>query len=477
MKNRAGNLKLFQTLKDEIDHRKESPSSKREDKAISVSELTDSIKYNLERSFKSVWVEGEVSNVSKPFSGHIYATLKDKGAQISIVIFKSNASRIKFDFKDGLELVVRGHVTVYNQRGNYQIICQSVEPKGIGSLKLAFDQLKIKLKDEGLFDEGLKKELPFLPTTIGLVTSLTGAAVKDFITAIKDRCPIVNVKLIPVKVQGEGSAIGIASAIGKLNHLNDVDVIVIGRGGGSMEDLWAFNEEIVARAIHHSDIPIVSAVGHEIDVSISDYVADEKAMTPTHAATLCVPDLSELKSNLSSLQNHLHQMVEAEIESVQSAIKGYKRFFSHENIIRRFEKYIIHVDHLGSRLKKASFDNFNKADQEVSRLKVKLKLASTELQFHLKHSDTELRNNMQKLKKIVETSISDNRKQLGLFGKELELLSPLKTIDRGYSITKNPEGNLISSINNIEEGQQVETILKDGSIISKVSSVRSKDEN
>lgn len=270
-----------------------------------VSELTSSIKLILEDSFPNIWVEGEISNLRCPSSGHIYFTLKDDRSELKSVFFKSDNEKIKFDIKDGMHVICSGRISVYEKQGVYQLYITSLEPKGIGALQLAFEQLKEKLFKEGLFDESRKKPLPMLPDRIGIVTSSTGAAIMDILKVLKRRFSNVEVVINPVKVQGEGAKEEIANAITEFNNMDNVDVIIVGRGGGSLEDLWAFNEEIVARAIYGSKIPIISAVGHETDWTISDFVADLRAPTPSVAAELVIAKKSELIDALDNIEKKL----------------------------------------------------------------------------------------------------------------------------------------------------------------------------
>ena len=271
-----------------------------------VSELTSSIKIIMEDSFPNIWVEGEVSNFKNPSTaGHFYFTLKDEKSEIKCVFFKSHNEKIKFDIKDGMHVVICGRVSIYEKRGEYQLYVTKMEPKGIGALQLAFEQLKERLFKEGLFDEARKRPIPVLPDRIGIVTSSTGAAIRDILHVLERRFSNVGIIINPVKVQGEGAGEEIARAIEELNRIGNVDVVIVGRGGGSLEDLWAFNEEVVARAIYASKVPIISAVGHEIDWTISDFVADLRAPTPSVAAEIVVPRKAKLTETLDSIEKQL----------------------------------------------------------------------------------------------------------------------------------------------------------------------------
>jgi len=270
-----------------------------------VSELTSHIKIILEGSFPHIWVEGEISNFKSPLSGHFYFTLKDNRSELRCVFFKGNNEKIRFDIKDGIQVISYGRISVYEKQGLYQLYVSRVEPKGIGALQLAFEQLKERLFKEGLFDESRKKPIPVVPDRIGIVTSPTGAAIRDMLHVLKKRFTNVKILISPVKVQGDSAREEIAIAISDFNKLGNVDVIIVGRGGGSLEDLWPFNEEIVARAIYDSKIPVISAVGHEIDWTISDFVADLRAPTPSVAAECVIAKKGQLTERLESLEKRL----------------------------------------------------------------------------------------------------------------------------------------------------------------------------
>ena len=268
---------------------------------LTVSQLTGLLRTSIESQFADLWLEGEVSNLRMPGSGHVYCTLKDEFSQIRAVLFRSSAARLKFTLQEGMCIIVRGRLTVYEPRGEYQIVLDSVEPKGIGALQLAFEQLKARLAGEGLFDEAKKTPLPPFPSRVGVVTSPTGAAIRDMLSVLHRRWPTLHIILAPVPVQGEGAAQHIANAVALLNEEDLVDVIIVGRGGGSLEDLWSFNEEVLVRAIAASRVPVVSAVGHETDVTLADFAADRRAATPSAAAETVVPVLAEVVERLRVL--------------------------------------------------------------------------------------------------------------------------------------------------------------------------------
>ena len=394
------------------------------DKFFTVSEITRGIRTSLEHKFSNIDVLGEISNVRKPSSGHIYLTLKDKNSQLQAVVFRNSASRIKFELKDGMEVVSFGSVTVYEPRGQYQLIINKIEPKGIGALQLAFQQLKEKLEKEGLFDHAHKKDIPFIPKKIGIVTSPTGAAIKDILNIIDRRFANVEILIYPVKVQGEGAAQEIAEAITELNNYSDIDVIISGRGGGSLEDLWAFNEEIVARSIYNSKIPVISAVGHEIDLTIADLVADKRALTPSEAGELVVPRKDLLIVKTEKFKTRLLQSLTGKLR------------LSKEKLDRIANSYAI----------RQPFDKFNRWQQKLDDLSQRLNL------------------------NITHALNSEREKLSGIAGK-LESLSPLNVLKRGYTITTKQEDNKsLRYITDLSKGDKIKTNLSRGSIISEILS-------
>ncbi len=319
-----------------------------EKSVITISELTRQIKVSLETNFPRVWVEGEISNFKQHTSGHLYFTLKDEGAQLSAVMWRSRVPYLTFSPKDGMKVIARGSITVYPPRGNYQIDVEQIQSVGIGELQIAFEHLKQKLAAEGLFESTHKKPIPEFPECIGLITSETGAALQDIRSVLSRRHPSVEVLLAPVRVQGAGAAVEIAEAIKEMNRFGNVDVLIVGRGGGSMEDLWAFNEEVVARAIYASKIPIISAVGHEIDFSIADFVADLRAPTPSAAAELVVRDRAELLEEISNMCYTMRGALDSRLsgfrEQVGSLVTSYS-FNRPRDMVREYSQSVDELDH------------------------------------------------------------------------------------------------------------------------------------
>jgi exodeoxyribonuclease VII large subunit len=392
---------------------------------FTVSEITRQIRTSLEYNFSNISILGEISNVRRPSSGHIYLTLKDKNSQLQAVVFRNVANKIKFELKDGMEVITFGSVTVYEPRGQYQLIINKVEPKGVGALQLAFQQLKEKLEKEGLFDQTHKKPIPFIPQKIGIVTSPTGAAIKDILNIIDRRFANVEILIYPVKVQGEGAAQEIAEAITELNTLTDIDVIIAGRGGGSLEDLWAFHEEIVARSIYNSRIPIISAVGHEIDITIADLVADKRALTPSEAGELVVPRKDLLLDMLEKLETRLLQSLTGKLR------------LSKDKLVRIANSYAM----------RQPFDRLRRWQQRLDEFAQRLKL------------------------NITHALNTEREKLSGIAGK-LESLSPLNVLKRGYTITTRLENNKsLREVKGLNIEDKIKTSFSKGSVISTILSI------
>ncbi|MCX5692384.1 MAG: exodeoxyribonuclease VII large subunit [Candidatus Omnitrophica bacterium] len=355
-----------------------------------VSQLTSSIKIVLEDSFQNIWIDGEISNF-KAVAGHFYFTLKDDKSELKCVFFKSSNEKIKFEIKDGMQVLCCGKISIYEQRGVYQLYVARMEPKGIGELQLAFEQLKEKLFKEGLFDEAHKKPIPLLPERIGIVTSITGAAIRDILHVLNKRFSNVEVIINPVKVQGDEAKEEISSAIEEFNRLGNVDVMIVGRGGGSLEDLWAFNEEIVARAIYNSKIPVISAVGHEIDWTISDFVADMRAPTPSVAAEIVIAKKSELADRLDEIEKKI-------TDFPMDIVKEYEQRLDEIEVgmVLRFRHYI--------ELKEENFKLFSEKIQILSPLGI----LGRGYSISFKLPDRKIIKNSQALKKgdLIETRVS-----------------------------------------------------------------------
>jgi exodeoxyribonuclease VII large subunit len=429
---------------------------------LSVSELTREIKDILEDKFPDVWVEGEISNLRIPPSGHVYFTLKDDTSQIRAVLFKMQARPLRFAVKDGLHIVCRGRVGLYEKRGDYQLILESLEPKGIGALQLAFLQLKEKLEKEGLFDPSHKKPIPMVPQAIGIVTSPTGAVIRDMLHILKRRFENLHILLHPVRVQGEGASGEIVEAIKYFNQWTDVDVIIVGRGGGSLEDLWAFNEEPVARAIYDSRIPIISAVGHETDYTVSDFVADLRAPTPSAAAELVVRDKRETKNALHSLRGRLENEMIQIFQENRTHLSHLIRVFREPG--KKIEEYLLRADDLVNRLRLLTSWTVKGKKERWLHLRDSLLLRSPmerlkNLRLFISEDRRRMGQNIQHLTDIHRHKVA------GALGK-LESLSPLSILQRGYSITRKfPSLQILREATHVKEGDRVEVKLFRGKLL------------
>ncbi len=421
---------------------------------LTVGQITQEIKACLEGGFGAVWVEGEISNCRASGSGHVYFSLKDSTAVLSAVIFNRQSRDIKFKLEDGLKVICFGGIDVYPPRGQYQLIIDKIEPKGIGALQLALEQLKVKLEKKGFFAAEHKKPIPYLPARIGVVTSLTGAAIKDILKVLDRRFKDVHIIINPVKVQGEGAKEEIAQAIADFNILNQslyreekVEVLIVGRGGGSIEDLWAFNEEIVAQAIYNSRIPVISAVGHERDVTIADLVADLRAATPSVAAELVIPRQEDLRQRLDELTASLKQ----DFQDMITVSRDELLDLSHRLKMSMEHAWELNANSLNSTVKKLSLLN------PVVRLE--------QYQFKLLDLARQIYVRMQhliNLKKSGFTGIIEN----------LSSLNPLNILSRGYSVTFTlPEGKIVKDAAALKTGDRIKTKVHKGEIISCVGQV------
>jgi exodeoxyribonuclease VII large subunit len=436
---------------------------------LTVSELTQEIKNILELKFFDVWIEGEISNLRIPPSGHIYFTLKDDFSQIRSVLFKMQARTLRFVLEDGLHVVCRGRVSVYERRGEYQLILEEVEPKGIGALQLSFLQLKDRLEKEGLFDPAHKKPIPMVPQTIGIVTSPTGAVIRDMLHIIDRRFENAHVLLHPVRVQGEGASLEIAKAIEDFNKRMNVDVIIVGRGGGSLEDLWSFNEEIVARAIYHSKIPIVSAVGHETDYTISDFVADLRAPTPSAAAELVVRDKREIKNTLHYLEERLENQILQTLQENRTNLSHLKKMLTDPR--KKVEEYILRVDDLTNRFRILTSWILKRKKERSFHLSERLYLQNP-IQ-RVKNLKLLISETGKRLGQTISHSIEMQRQKVGgIFGK-LGSLNPLSILQRGYSITRKlPSLQILKDVVHVKEGDKVEVKLHKGNLLCGVEKTK-----
>lgn len=424
-----------------------------EKRILTVSQLTLLVKGVLEENFEHVWVEGEVSNLAAPASGHLYFTLKDAGAQLRCVMFRASARALRFRVADGGAFVARGRISVYDQRGEYQLLVEYLEPKGVGALQLAFSQLKERLAKEGLFAEGAKKPIPHLPRRIGIVTSATGAAIQDILTVLDRRFANVEVLLYPVRVQGEGAAAEIARAIRDFNRLREADVLIVGRGGGSLEDLWAFNEEEVARAIHASRIPVISAVGHEVDFTIADFVADLRAPTPSAAAEIVVRSKAELEGEVRALSHRLEQAMTHRLRQWRSELILNQRALREPSYLLGY--LVQRVDDLTCRLTTAMEQGKERRADRLATLARRLRLAHPALAVERNRERVTLL--FARLERGVHRALDRSRERFALESGTLHALSPLSTLARGYSIVRKfPRLSVVTAARQVAPGDRLD---------------------
>ncbi|MBL8150663.1 MAG: exodeoxyribonuclease VII large subunit [Blastocatellia bacterium] len=433
-----------------------------EPNVLTVSKLTSSIRELLEGEFFDIWVEGEISNFKKYPSGHWYFTLKDAQAQLRCAAFRNNNMYIRFRPEDGLKVRARGHLSVYDPRGEYQLLVSNIEPVGKGSLQLAFEQLKESLTLEGFFDEDRKKPLPRFPKLIAIVTSPQGAVVHDILNILKRRNRTVDVLVYPVRVQGETAAPEIVAALDYLNTLSNIDTIIVGRGGGSIEDLWPFNEEIVVRAIARSKIPVISAVGHETDITLTDFVADFRASTPSAAAEIVAIHQDEISGlingYLESIQAAFtHQLLRK--RNQLSSLQSSRSFDSVQSMIHRYNQ---HLDNTTYRLETATR---NLLKEKSSRAKLlSLKLDSYDLKERLESTKNRLKYLQSRLKSSFDHQLEQAQEKLTISSKQLQALSPIAVLERGYAIVRNSKGEVISRASDIKSGEPFWIRFSDGEI-------------
>jgi exodeoxyribonuclease VII large subunit len=438
-----------------------------ERRVLTVSQLTASIRELLGANFTDIWVEGEISNAHLAQSGHLYFTLKDAGAQIRCVCFKQQLRLLKFRPEDGLHVTVRGSVSVYDARGEYQIYVENVEPVGLGALQLAFDQLKKRLEAEGLFDPARKKPLPLLPSRIGLITSPSGAAVRDVVRILRRRFPNVHLTLYPVRVQGEGAAGEIVKALQFFNRQKLTDVLILTRGGGSLEDLWAFNEEAVARAIASSAIPVISGVGHETDFTIADFVADVRASTPSAAAEIVVQTRREFDKHIADLGDALVQQVRYRILVLSRRVHELaadRAFRRPLDLLRQARQ---RADEFTSRLGAAllarldqSRRRFTAAQLRIASFDFRAKIAGLRLRLEKRSADLGTR---------AERMLRAKRERLDRLRLQLEERNPVRVLERGYAIATDAAGNVLRSADQVALGDTVALRLARGRLTTEVT--------
>lgn len=442
---------------------------------LTVKDLTRYIKQMLEADdlLQNVWVQGEISNFTHHSSGHMYFTLKDNSSRVKCIMFSSYNQRLAFMPKEGTKVLACGNVSVYERDGQYQFYVTKMQPDGIGSLYLAYEQLKKKLEQEGLFDTARKRDIPRFPKAVGVVTSPTGAAVRDIMTTLQRRFPSVPVLLYPVSVQGKHAAPSIVKAIEQMNVLQEVDVMIVGRGGGSLEELWAFNEEIVARSIYASDIPIISAVGHETDFTIADFVADLRAATPTAAAELAVPHQDELKQQLQQLHRRvqlgLQQQVRRKKDHLHSLMRSPYFLYPRQQLLQSAES----LDRMKDRLVHQMKQQTGKQKEKLLRMEHKLTTNSPHEQLRDAKKKVETANHQ--LKQAMHAILRNHQQRFLGMTKQLDALSPLKVMQRGYSLVYTEQQTLLKSVKHAQPGDIVKIRLSDGSLDCQVWSIKENE--
>lgn len=439
----------------------------------SITRLNREVRAVLEDSFPpSLWVRGEISNLAQPGSGHLYFSLKDKHSQVRCAMFRGANRHLRFTPENGQEVLVRAGVSLYEGRGEFQLIVESMEPAGAGALQQAFEKLKQRLLEEGLFAEDHKQPIPAFPGTIGVITSPTGAAVKDIIHVLGRRYARAGVIVYPVPVQGEGSAQQIAQAIDEANRRQECDVLILARGGGSLEDLWSFNEEVVARAIHHSVIPMVSGIGHEIDFTIADFVADQRAPTPSAAAELVSPDTAALKSRVNTLHSQLHLrttgLLAAHLRNVTQLSKRLPRpTYLLQNMTQR-------MDDLAIRLRLALDNSITLRKARLNRFEDTLRSRNPLRQlagYRTKCTDLE-----KQLQNHLLHILQAWKKQLDFLSHSLSTVSPLATLERGYAIVTDEDGNIVRRADQLRENSEISTRFAKGSVRSTVNAINTDND-
>ena len=443
------------------------------DNIYSVSQLNQSVRLMLENQLGAVWLTGEISNFSQPVSGHWYLSLKDENAQVRCAMFRMKNLRVSFRPTNGMQVLVRANVSLYEPRGDYQLIIESMHLAGEGLLMQQFEALKMKLAAEGLFAQHLKKNLPHFSKAVGIITSKTGAALQDILHILQRRDPSLKIIIYPTAVQGKDAATDIAQMIELANQRQEVDVLIVGRGGGSLEDLWCFNEEIVARAIFHSHLPVISAVGHETDVTIADFVADVRAPTPSAAAELVSRNQTELLQQLQYRRQRLEIALDRLFAEKQQKLKhlSLRLHNQHPQAQLRIQQQLI--TQLSHRLQQSLRHRWQKTAENLTALSIRL--YKNPLPLRLQQYEQQLAQLKVRLNSHMNLTFSLQQKQLAHLCGKLDSLSPLKVLARGYSITQNQQNLTIRSIKDVNVGEQIKTRLPDGDIISQVIRLEEKE--
>lgn len=432
-----------------------------------VSRLNAEARAVLEGSFPLLWVEGEISNLARPASGHWYFSLKDSAAQVRCAMFRQRNQLLRFKPQDGMHVLLRVRISLYEGRGEFQLIAEHMEEAGSGALQRAFEMLKLRLQNEGLFDAARKRPLPRLPRRIGVVTSPTGAAIHDILTVLARRFPTIPVVIYPVPVQGSGAGAQIAAAIRRAGERAECDVLIVGRGGGSLEDLWAFNEEVVARAIHASPIPIVSAVGHEVDFTIADFVADMRAPTPSAAAELLSPDREEMRTQLLQQRLRLARSFQRQMLHRKQQLEALQKRLKHPG--RRLQEIAQRLDEMEQRLTRASRHLLRHAGSRLTALHASLE-RHTPL-YRVQALQARRQELQRRLRSAAAQHLERMNRRLAQAAHTLDAVSPLATLSRGYAIVTAADGNVLRAATQAVPGAQVQARLGQGRLLCRVEGV------
>ncbi|HEA3088860.1 TPA: exodeoxyribonuclease VII large subunit [Aeromonas salmonicida] len=449
-----------------------SAANGREQQVFTVTRLNSAVRMILEQDLGLVWLTGELSNLAMPSSGHWYFSLKDLGAQVRCAMFKGNNRRVAFRPQEGMQVLVQARVSLYEPRGDYQLIIESMQPAGDGVLALRFEELKRRLGAEGLFDEGRKRPLPREPRAVGLVTSATGAALHDMLTVLKRRAPDLPIFIYPTQVQGSAAIGQIVAAIALANRRAEVDVLIVGRGGGSLEDLWCFNEEVVARAIANSAIPVISAVGHEVDVTISDFAADLRAPTPSAAAELVAPDQSARAQRLAHLWQRLVQAMNRHQTAARHGFVLLQKRLDHQDPKRRLEQQSQRLDELSARLQQLLNQRLHQGERRLANLELRLQAKSPERLLAAGKRRHQLAQ--ERLHALIAKRQDQASHRLAMLTARLDGVSPLATLGRGYSITRTQSGDVINRAAQVNAGQTLVTTLAEGHLQVRVEEVHNR---
>jgi exodeoxyribonuclease VII large subunit len=436
-----------------------------------VSRLNREVRGLLEGSFPLIWIEGELSNVAQPSSGHIYFTLKDQNAQVRCAMFRNRNTHLRFRPQNGLQVLLRVRISLYEGRGEFQLIVEHMEEAGDGALRRAFEELKQRLAQEGLFDPAHKKELPRLPQRIGVITSPTGAAIRDILSVLRRRFPAIPVLIYPVPVQGEGAAAKIASAIRAADQRRDCDVLLVSRGGGSLEDLWAFNEEVVARAIYACQLPVVAGIGHEIDFTIADFVADHRAPTPSAAAELLSPDQGEWLQHLMTLRNRLYASSRTRLQQLTQRLQWLSRRLEQQHPGVRLRQNAQRLDELEQRLARAQRHRLRHMESTAAHLRARLQ---QHIPLHrIQQLIARCATLDHRAQVAMRSQLTQRRQKLTAVGRALDTVSPLATLDRGYAIvSRKVDGMILRDARDVKNGDQVEARLAKGVLICTVDETK-----